>query len=106
MTPPLVLLLVLYACTSVTALTLIKAGGHQPPNLLHMGLGASLYVCSFLMWIFILTKAELTVAFPMSVGLTILGTTLAGAAIFGETLTVPRLAGAGCVLLGAFLVTR
>jgi drug/metabolite transporter (DMT)-like permease len=59
--------------------------------------GGILYVASFLLWMYILSKAQVTYAYPVSVALTILFTTLGATLVLREQFT-------WLMFLGIFLV--
>lgn len=74
-----ILLLVIYSIISVSALILIKLGGaHRPwlppidwSRIAQLVAGCTLYVCSFAIWIFVLSIMELTAAYPIAIALTL-----------------------------------
>ncbi|MHB1676740.1 MAG: SMR family transporter [Sulfuriferula sp.] len=67
--------------------------------------GLLCYVISVVVWIMVLSRVEVGVAYPMvSIGYVI--TALAAAWLFGETLTMERIVGIGVIILGVFLITR
>jgi drug/metabolite transporter (DMT)-like permease len=69
-------------------------------------LGAGLYGASFLLWLIIVSRLALTIAYPVAIGLSLLAVT-AGAVIWlGEPLTIARVAGAGLILVGVALIVR
>lgn len=106
----------LYTVASATALILIKL--HLSPalaslrgtlawnHLVPAAAGAGLYVTSFLLWLYVLTKYELSVAYPISVGLTLAFTALGGVFLLGETMTPLRLVGMALILGGVVAITR
>ena len=111
----LVLLFSFYAVTSVGGLILLKAwlpgaaaafldGRWLAPELAFAVVGATLYVISFACWLAILIRAPLSWAFPLAFGITALGSSLAGAAMFGEGFTVLRTAGVLAILAGVTLL--
>lgn len=62
--------------------------------------GASAYALSFGLWLFISTRAPLSVAYPVAVGVTMTLTVAAGALVFGERPMKVQLLGCALVLLG------
>jgi multidrug transporter EmrE-like cation transporter len=66
--------------------------------------GGALYVASFLCWLIIVVRAPLSWAFPLAFGITALGTTVAGATMFGEGLSAMRIAGILTILAGVTLL--
>jgi multidrug transporter EmrE-like cation transporter len=69
-------------------------------------LGASLYAASFATWLLILRSFPLATAYPISVGLTICGTTIVALLVLGETLRPIQFFGIASILMGIILVTR
>jgi multidrug transporter EmrE-like cation transporter len=65
--------------------------------------GIACYVVSVIVWIVALSRADVSVAYPMlSIGYVV--NALAAWALFGEALTPMRLTGIGVIVLGVFLV--
>jgi multidrug transporter EmrE-like cation transporter len=69
-------------------------------------LGAFLYIASFLIWILILTRYELSVAYPVCIGLTMACTVLGATLLLGENIGFSRLIGIMFVFGGIWLTTR
>src|SRR6185312_3047009 len=69
-------------------------------------LGASLYIASFAIWLVILARHELSVAYPTAIGLTLAFSTVGAAVCLAEPLSIVRFAGIILIFLGIFLVTR
>jgi len=99
-------LLVIQAVTSSSALLLLRKSLPTIQSLkFQAGLanismfvgGGILYVASFLLWMYILSKAQVTYAYPVSVALTILFTTLGATLVLREQFT-------WLMFLGIFLV--
>jgi len=68
-------------------------------------LGLVLFGISVLVWMWVLASNELSWGYPL-LGLSYIFVALAGWLVFGETLTLQRMAGIALVLLGAVLVSR
>lgn len=66
--------------------------------------GFALYALSAVLWILVLAKVDLSVAYPI-VGLGFVVTMVAGHLLFGEPLTLMRVAGTLLVCVGIVLVT-
>jgi multidrug transporter EmrE-like cation transporter len=110
-------LFVVYAVASIVSMLLIKTWlpalriayahdiGIAGPGLFVLA-GAGLYAASFLIWMVILARQPLSIAFPSAVGLTLLGSTLAASAVLGEAVTPTRLVGIALILAGLFFVVR
>lgn len=106
-----------YTVASVTGLMLIKSylpGAHAAikqaaVNRFEVALtaaGAALYIGSFLLWLIILRRNELSVAYPTAIGLTLVFSTLGAGLFLGEQVSLGRLCGAAVIFLGIVLVTR
>ncbi len=67
--------------------------------------GFSAYAVSAVLWIIILSRAELSWAFPM-VSLSYVITVLAAPVLLNESFSVQRLAGTLVIIIGVFLVSR
>ena len=66
-------------------------------------LGVLLYGLSFLMWLAILSKTEVSIAYPITIGLTLVFT-LIGARIFlNETLTIQAVIGITLITIGVLV---
>ncbi|HMK14982.1 MAG TPA: EamA family transporter [Burkholderiales bacterium] len=67
--------------------------------------GIGCYVISVVVWILALSRAEVSVAYPMlSIGYVV--NAIAAWYLFGEAVTPVRLAGIGIIVLGVFIVAR
>src|SRR5262245_11526968 len=67
------------------ALETWKASPGVSTSGMYFAIGAVLYVVSFGFWILILSRVQLSIAYPVAVGLTLVGTTLASVLILHET---------------------
>jgi len=68
--------------------------------------GAGLYAISFVLWLVIASRIQLTVAYPLAIGLSLAAVT-AGAVIWlGEPLSATRMLGSALILGGIALVVR
>lgn len=71
----------------------------------HIVGGISCYVVSVVVWILALSRVEVSIAYPMlSVGYVV--NALAAWYLFGEAVTLTRLAGIGIIIVGVFVVAR
>lgn len=112
-----IVLFAAYTLASTAAVMLIKqfvgpaaqawktAPGLSAPLAL-LALGAALYGCSFLLWMFILSRTQLSIAYPVLIGATLATTTLGAALLLREPVHGMRLAGIAVVFVGIVLVTR
>lgn len=67
--------------------------------------GLACYVVSVLVWIVLLSRVEVSLAYPL-VSLGYIVTALAAWWLFGEHLSTERVAGIAVILFGVFLITR
>lgn len=67
---------------------------------------AAVYFLGLALWTVALARNEMSIAYPIGIGLSLFSATLGGHWAFGEALTVGKLAGGGFILLGAFLISR
>jgi multidrug transporter EmrE-like cation transporter len=74
--------------------------------LLLVGVGSILYIVGFGIWLMILSRMDLSTAYPIAVGLTLVFTSLAGGLLLGEAITVPRAFGIVMIFAGIIAVTR
>ena len=68
--------------------------------------GAALYAISFLLWLLIVSRLDLTVAYPVAIGLSLVAITAGAAFVLGEPLTIARVSGAALILAGIALIVR
>jgi len=111
------LIMAIYASFSVAGMTIVKAwypgfhsawtagAGYVRPGLM-LGLGAALYVISFLTWMAILARTPLTTAYPIAVGVTMMLSTASAIFILGEAVSLSTAAGMLLVFAGIFLLSR
>src|SRR5437868_9387758 len=90
------------------ALVRIRAAGNHflvlTPDTILLSTGFVLYVVSFVIWIRILARMPLSIAYPIAIGLTLAFSTSGAALLLGERFGSVRIAGillkfAGCVVL-------
>jgi multidrug transporter EmrE-like cation transporter len=71
----------------------------------HILSGLGCYVISVVVWILALSRVEVSVAYPMlSIGYVV--NAVAAWYLFGEAVTITRLAGIAVIVLGVFVVAR
>lgn len=85
---------------------------HQLPNLLwqvclnpYIVLGMFCYVASVGSWLIVLSRSDVSYAYPM-VSLGYILTAIAGYYFFQEALSLSRIAGILVIMLGVYLITR
>ena len=111
-----VVLLLVYVLCSALGLTLIKMGMNQGSSFSLSGgavsvrftalfiLGALLYICSFLLSMFVLSKLQMNLFYPISAGLIYILVTTFSVLLLKENFSVLQLAGAGLILGGIVLI--
>lgn len=87
------------------------AGGPAAPTLLHkvlhsrwVALGVAVYALEFVLWFAVLSRAELSVAFPFT-ALGYAGVVVASRYILNERISLRRWAGIATIVAGVALVT-
>ncbi|HTY72690.1 MAG TPA: EamA family transporter [Actinomycetes bacterium] len=109
------ILFVGYTLLSVAGIVLVKkwlpeaqtdvgAGRWNTAPVWWSAVGATAYVSSFLLWMVLLTRAPLSVAYPVAVGATLCLTLVASLWLFKERPTAVQLLGSAFVLLGIALI--
>lgn len=111
------LLFAAYTLSSVGGMVLVKYAlptfkaawaQHQAygwPGLL-VAIGASMYVLSFTLWMVILSRAPLSIAYPIAMGLTLSMSTLAAVFVLKEHLSGAGIGGIVLIFIGLVLLTR
>jgi drug/metabolite transporter (DMT)-like permease len=84
----------------------MQRGDWMGPASIAPAVGAALYVTSFLLWLVIVSRMQLTVAYPLAIGLSLLIVSAGAVWWLGESLTVAHGVGAAFVLVGVVLLTR
>jgi multidrug transporter EmrE-like cation transporter len=110
------LLFAAYTAMSVTGLILLKiaspalgrglAGQVGWMPLLQLGVGALLYVGAFAIWLVILSRVELSIAYPVAVGLTLVFLSIASTLVLNEAIGAVRLLGIALIFVGIAFVVR
>jgi small multidrug resistance pump len=70
----------------------------------HLVLGCGFYGLSFTLWIVILSRLPLSVAYPISIGLTMAGTTVGAVMLLGESMNWLKFAGMVIIFAGTTAV--
>src|SRR5829696_1708689 len=103
------ILLLAYTVGSVTGLLLLKT--HLPTAkqalngtiiwapIYFVALGSALYIGAFALWLGILTRMELSIAYPVAIGLTLVFSVLASWLILSESVSFMRLLGISMILI-------
>ncbi|GHA85608.1 hypothetical protein [Cognatilysobacter bugurensis] len=71
-----------------------------------VGTGAGLYVLGFSLWMIILARTPLTVAYPVAVGLTMVFSFVGAVVVLGESLSWQAILGSLLVFAGIALLAR
>lgn len=109
-------LFVIYAFLSAGGLILFKLGGQatsigikQTGFSLQVSwqliIGVFCYLLSFLLWLIIVSKTQLTFAMPLSVGVVNLLVFLGSSRFLGEQITLIKVTGLVVIIVGLFLIT-
>jgi drug/metabolite transporter (DMT)-like permease len=110
-----IVLYALYTLTSVAGLAMVKSwlpgvlsaratGDVAWNSLVLVGMGMLLYITSFVIWMVILSRNQLSTSYPVAIGLTLVFTTIVSALLLHETITAPQLLGIGLVIAGIALI--
>ena len=71
----------------------------------HIMGGLAFYVISVVVWIMALSRVEVSIAYPMlSIGYVV--NAMAAWWLFGEAVSLTRLAGIGVIIIGVYIVSR
>lgn len=71
----------------------------------HIMGGLAFYVVSVVVWIMALSRVEVSIAYPMlSIGYVV--NAMAALWLFGEAVSLTRLAGIGVIIVGVYIVSR
>lgn len=95
-----ILLILITVGFNTVAQTLLKVGAVSSPLNIYLLGGICAYGISTIFYIIVLGKFNLSVAYPVVIGLTILATTIAGAVIFREKVSISQWVGVGLMLSG------
>ncbi len=97
------LVLISVSCNTV-AQTLLKLGSGQNPLNIYLLGGITTYGISTIFYILVLGKFNLSVAYPVVIGLTIIATTISGALILHEKVSPTQWLGIGLMLSAIFAI--
>ena len=112
----LILMFAVYALLSAGGLILFKMGG-QDTAIQSSSSGLSLllswkmlagilcYMLSFVLWLLIVSKTQLSFAMPLSVGVVNILVFLGSALYLHEEITPLKMIGLGVIIVGLFLIT-
>lgn len=95
-----VILILLSVGLNTSGQILLKQGAGQNPLNAYIISGLFAYAVSTIFYILILGKLNLSVVYPVVIGLTTIGTTIAGVLIFGDKVSTVGWMGVGLVIAG------
>ncbi|MDR0922443.1 MAG: hypothetical protein LBM95_08675 [Lactobacillales bacterium] len=109
------ILFIIYVILSTSGLILFKLGSKDmalglSKNILEMHvpllvvLGLACYLCSFILWMVILAKSEISFIVPLGVAVTNIAILLGSFFILHETITTPTIIGATLIILGVIVM--
>lgn len=87
------------------AQTLLKLGAGRHPLNWYLLAGLSAYALSTLIYVVVLGKANVSLVYPIVVGLTVISTALAGVFLLRESVSPPYWLGIALILIGIFVIT-
>lgn len=92
-------------CLNAIAQILLKVGANQGSLNFYILGGLASYGLSTVVYTALLSKANLSVAYPVVIGLTILATTLMGASVLHEKVSTTQWIGVGLMISGISTIT-
>lgn len=95
-----VLLILITVSLNTIAQTLLKLGAGQNPLNFYLLGGICCYGLSTVFYVLVLGKLNLSIAYPVVIGLTIVVTTIVGAVVLREKVLVTQWVGIGLLLSG------
>ena len=111
-----IIVLIIYALFSVGGLTCFKLGSQQTLNIGIVNsalsieiswlslLGMCMYVMSFLIYLSMVSKTQLSYLMPISTGVIYILTMIVSVIVFKDPVSVYKMASAGLVLVGIILM--
>lgn len=110
----MIMQLIMYLILTVSGLMLFKLGGTE--NYINIGInkinfnistmslmGIICYGCSFLMWLYIIKKSEVSYIFPIANGLVTVLTILGGIILLHEKVNIIQGVGIICIIAGVII---
>jgi len=109
-------LLLLDIFLTVSAQLVLRTGAHrlssglslsivlEPLKNIFLFTGLLLYAVSFFLYVFVLSRLQLHVVYPIAVGTTLVLITLASYLLLKETITIIQIIGIAAILIGVILV--
>lgn len=99
------LLVILTVVFNTVAQVLLKAGAGKGLLNLYLIGGIAMYGLSTVSYIGLLSKLNLSLLYPLVIGLTIISTTIFGATLFQEKIELNAWVGVGLVISGIWAIT-
>ncbi len=97
-------LMLLTITLNTVAQTLLKLGSGQGLLSLYLLGGIAAYGLSTIFYILVLSKFDLSIAYPVVIGLTVVATTVSGAMLLREKVQPTQWVGIGLMLSGIFAI--
>jgi multidrug transporter EmrE-like cation transporter len=97
-------LMLLTIALNTVAQTLLKLGSGQGLLSLYLLGGIAAYGLSTIFYILVLSKFDLSIAYPVVIGLTVVATTVSGAMLLREKVQPTQWVGIGLMLSGIFAI--
>ncbi|MFN6487598.1 MULTISPECIES: SMR family transporter [unclassified Nostoc] len=98
------LLILITVGLNTLAQNLLKLGAGQNPLNIYLLGGICTYGISTIFYVVVLSKLNLSVAYPVVIGLTIIFTMIAGAVVLREKISISQWLGAGLMLSGIWAI--
>ncbi|MBD2593976.1 small multidrug resistance protein [Nostoc spongiaeforme FACHB-130] len=98
------LLILMTVGLNTLAQTLLKLGAGQNPLNIYLLGGILSYGLSTIFYVVVLGKLNLSVAYPLVIGLTIVATTIVWSVFLREKVSMPQWLGVGLILSGIWAI--
>lgn len=76
------------------------------PAVVRLTAAAGVYLAGMVLWLAVLGRNQMSIAYPIGIGLSLVATTLAAMLVLGEPVGLLRLVGVGAILAGAICIGR
>ena len=73
---------------------------------IYLFLGLTFFAAAFFLWLFALSKIQLNIMYPISIGLNFALITVGSWFLFKEYLSLPQIIGVGFIIFGIFLLLK
>lgn len=78
----------------------------SPETLLRLALGTSLYLGGIAVWLLVMIRIPLGIAYPIATGLVIVASVLGGQIFLAEMITIKQWSGVMAIMLGIILLSK